>query len=172
MKKVIADCDIVITTAAIPGRKAPVLVTAEMVEAMAPGSVVVDLAAERGGNCELTQPGQTIDHNGVAIIGPENLPSEVPVHASEMFSRNVYTFLQQLVKDGQLQIDLNDEVVRDTLLTREKQIVNNRIRELLDLPALAENVPEATEPDSSAGEEATDSEPSADESASAESQAS
>ena len=137
MKKVVADCDVVITTAAIPGRKAPVLVTEDMVSAMAPGSVIVDLAAERGGNCEVTVRGETVDHDGVKVLGPENLPSDIPVHASEMLSRNVLTFLQGMVKDGQLDIDLSDEVIKETLLTRNGQIENSRVRELLDLPTLA-----------------------------------
>lgn len=132
MKKVIADCDIVITTAAIPGKKAPVLVTTEMVEAMAPGSVVVDLAAERGGNCEVTEAGKTVNHNGVTVLGPCNLPSDVPVHASEMFSKNILTFLQLMIRDGQLNINTDDEIIRDTLLTRGGKIVNNRINELLN----------------------------------------
>ncbi|MDG2130388.1 MAG: Re/Si-specific NAD(P)(+) transhydrogenase subunit alpha [Fuerstiella sp.] len=136
MKKVIADCDIVITTAAIPGRKAPILVTTEMVEAMAPGSVVVDLAAERGGNCEVTNPGETIDHNGVAVLGPCNMPSDVPVHASEMFSKNAVTFLQLMIEDGKLKIDLEDEIIRDTLLTQGNVITNGRVRELLDMEPL------------------------------------
>ncbi|MEZ6064047.1 MAG: Re/Si-specific NAD(P)(+) transhydrogenase subunit alpha [Planctomycetaceae bacterium] len=136
MKKVIADMDVVITTAAIPGKKAPVLVTAEMVQAMAPGSVVVDLAAERGGNVEVTRPGETIDYNGVKVLGPENVPADVPVHASEMYSRNLWTFLQQIVKGGKLSIDTEDEIVRDTLLTREKEVVNARVRELLKMEPL------------------------------------
>ena len=136
MKQVVAGCDVVITTAAIPGRKAPVLVTEEMVSAMASGSVIVDLAAERGGNCEVTVAGETIDHNGVKVLGPQNLPSDIPVHASEMLSRNVLTYLQNLIHDGQLNIDLQDEVISETLLTRDGQIENNRVRELLDLPPL------------------------------------
>jgi len=136
MKQVVAGCDVVITTAAIPGRKAPVLVTEEMVSAMASGSVIVDLAAERGGNCEVTVAGETIDHNGVKVLGPQNLPSDIPVHASEMLSRNVLTYLQNLIQDGQLNIDLQDEVISETLLTRDGQIENNRVRELLDLPPL------------------------------------
>ncbi|MEQ9406070.1 MAG: Re/Si-specific NAD(P)(+) transhydrogenase subunit alpha [Fuerstiella sp.] len=146
MKKVIADCDIVITTAAIPGKKAPVLVTTEMVEAMAPGSVVVDIAAERGGNCEVTKPGETISHQGVTVLGPCNLPSDVPVHASEMFSKNVVTFLQLMIRDGQLNIDMEDEIIRETLLTRGREIVNNRVRELLNmepLPTPAEETADA-----------------------------
>ena len=103
MKRVVAENDVVITTAAVPGRKAPTLVTAEMVAAMAPGSVMVDAAAERGGNCELTQPGETVvTAGGVTILGPTNLPSDVPNHASQMFAKNVVTFLTHLVKDGQL----------------------------------------------------------------------
>jgi NAD(P) transhydrogenase subunit alpha len=146
MKKVIADCDVVITTAAIPGRKAPILVTTEMIEAMAPGSVVVDLAAERGGNCEPTQAGCTITHNGVTILGPCNVPSDVPVHASEMFSKNIVTFLQLLVPKGQLKVDTSDEIVRETLLTRGGEVVNPRIRELLSLPPLNSPAESATEP--------------------------
>jgi len=138
MKKVIADCDVVITTAAIPGKKAPVLVTTEMVEAMAPGSVVVDLAAERGGNVETTVPGETIDHHGVAVLGPCNLPSDVPVHASEMFSRNVLTFLQLMLQDGKLNIDTQDEILKETLLTRGREVVNPRVRELLGMEPLPE----------------------------------
>lgn len=144
MKKVIADCDVVVTTAAIPGRKAPVLVTTEMVEAMQPGSVVVDLAAERGGNCEATQTGRTIDHQGVAVLGPCNLPSDVPVHASEMFSKNIVTFLQLLVQDGKLNINANDEIIRETLLTRGHEVINNRVRELLGMELLPE--PKEDEP--------------------------
>lgn len=141
MKKVIADCDIVITTAAIPGKTAPILVTTEMVEAMAPGSVIVDLAAERGGNCEVTKAGETYCHNGVTVLGPCNLPSDVPVHASEMFSKNIVTFLQLLITDGQLKIDTEDEIIRDTLLTRGREVVNNRVRELLGMePLPAETV--------------------------------
>ncbi|MEO1984702.1 MAG: NAD(P) transhydrogenase subunit alpha, partial [Fuerstiella sp.] len=163
MKKVIADCDVVITTAAIPGRKAPILVTTEMVEAMAPGSVVVDLAAERGGNCEVTRPGETIDHNGVAVLGPCNMPSDVPVHASEMFSKNVVTFLQLMIKDGQLNIDTEDEIIRDTLLTRGKVIVNGRVRELLNMEPLEPPVSSAAESIDSGKPTVTAKEESADE---------
>ncbi|MGB7287542.1 MAG: NAD(P)(+) transhydrogenase (Re/Si-specific) subunit alpha, partial [Salaquimonas sp.] len=145
MKRVIADCDVVITTAAIPGKKAPILVTTEMVEAMAPGSVVVDLAAERGGNCEVTSPGETIQHGGVTVLGPCNLPSDVPVHASEMFSKNCVTFLQLLIRDGQLNIDIEDEIVSETLLTRGRQVVNNRVRELLSMEPLPARVPETVD---------------------------
>ena len=143
MKKVIAEMDIVITTAAIPGKKAPILVTTDMVDAMAPGSVVLDLAAERGGNVEVTEPGQTISHNDVQVIGPCNLPADIPVHASEMFSRNVVTFLELMVdSDGQLQIDLEDEIIRDTLIARKREVVNNQIRALLGLEPIPQADPE------------------------------
>lgn len=117
MAGVVAESDVVITTAAIPGRKSPVIVTTAMVERMAPGSVVVDLAAERGGNCELTKAGETVFHRGVTILGPVNLPATVPYHASQMFARNVQTLLQHLVaKDGTLKIDLADEITAGTLV--------------------------------------------------------
>lgn len=138
LQKVIAECDIVITTAAVPGRKAPVLITEDMAAAMAPGSVIVDIAAERGGNCALTQAGETVEHNGVRIIGPVNLPSDVPVHASEMFSRNVVTFLTPMLKDGQIAISDDDEVVRETLLTRNGEVIHPQLRERLQLPPLAD----------------------------------
>ena len=132
LKKVIAGCDVVITTAAIPGKKAPVLVTREMVEAMAPGSVVVDIAAERGGNCEVTVAGETIDLNGVKVFGPVNLASAIPVHASEMFSKNITTFLMPIIKSGSVKIDIDDEIIRDTLVARNGEVVHNRVRELLN----------------------------------------
>jgi NAD(P) transhydrogenase subunit alpha len=131
MTRVVAEHDVVITTAAIPGKKAPVLVTAEMVAGMASGSVIVDLAAEFGGNCELTKPDETVVANGVTILGPTNAPSDVPYHASQMFSKNVCTFLLHLLKDGQLQFNVEDEITRDTLVAREGKIVQPRIVELL-----------------------------------------
>ncbi len=132
LKKVIADCDVVITTAAIPGKKAPVLVTREMVEAMAPGSVVVDIASERGGNCEVTVAGETVELQGVKILGPVNLASSIPTHASEMFSKNITTFLMPIIKTGALNIDTNDEIIRETLVAQNGQVVNDRVRELLN----------------------------------------
>ena len=137
MLKVVAASDIVITTALIPGRPAPKLVTAEMVEAMAPGSVVVDLAAERGGNCELTAPDETVVHDGVTIIGPSNPPALVPYHASQMYSKNITTFLLHLLgKDGAsrptLPIDASDEITRATLLTHEGSVVHQDVRQLLE----------------------------------------
>lgn len=134
MLKAVAASDVIITTAAIPGRKSPVLVTAEMVAAMAPGSVIVDLAAERGGNCELTRADQTVVEHGVTILGPTNLPATVPLHASQMYSRNVTTFLLHLVKDGKLAIDAADQITRDTLVTRDGEVVHPRVREALGLP--------------------------------------
>ena len=135
MMTVVQRSDVVITTAAIPGKKSPVLVTKEMVAAMAPGSVIVDLAAERGGNCELTRADQTVVEHGVTILGPTNLPSTVPNHASQMFSKNVATFLALLVKDGKLNLDLSDEIIRETLVTRGKDVVLPRVREALGLAA-------------------------------------
>jgi NAD(P) transhydrogenase subunit alpha len=135
--KVVAENDVVITAAVIPGKKSPLLVTADMVKGMAPGSVVVDLAAERGGNCELTRPGEEVVEYGVTIIGRFNLASSVPYHASQMYSRNVTAFLLHLVKDGQLSLDTNDEIVRETLLTQGGEVVNKRVREFFSLPALA-----------------------------------
>jgi len=135
--KVIAENDVVITAAVIPGKKSPILVTKEMVAGMAPGSVIVDLAAERGGNCELTRPGEKIVEHGVTIIGWFNLASTVPYHASQMYARNLTAFLVHLVKDGKLKLDTSDEIIRDTLLTRGGEVVNARLREFFSLPALA-----------------------------------
>ena len=134
---VVADSDVVITTAVVPGKKAPVLVTKEMVARMAPGSVIVDLAAERGGNCELTKAEETIKVDGVTLIGVINLASTVPYHASMMYAKNLTTFLTHLVKDGKFKFDLFDEITRETLLTRDGEIVNERVRQFFSLPALA-----------------------------------
>lgn len=133
MAKVVAESDVVITTAAIPGKKSPVLITEEMVKLMRPGSVIVDLAAERGGNCELTKLDETVLYNGVSIIGPGNIPATVPFHASQMYSKNLLTFLKHLVKDGQLNLDLDDEIVNDTLMTRDGQVVNKRLIEIFGI---------------------------------------
>ena len=129
MLSVVADSDVVITTAAVPGKRAPVLVTREMVEGMRRGSVVVDLAAERGGNCELTRPGERVDHGGVLILGPLNLPATVPYHASQMYSKNLTTFLLHLVKDGELVVDPEDEITRGTLIARGGEIVHEGVVE-------------------------------------------
>ena len=134
--KVVAESDVVITAAVIPGKKPPILVTKEMVASMAPGSVIVDLAGERGGNCELTRPGEIAVEHGVTIIGWFNLASTVPYHASQMYARNVSAFLLHLVKDGKLQLDMDDEIIRETMLTRDGEVVNARVREFFSLPPL------------------------------------
>ena len=131
MMKVVADHDVVITTAAIPGKKSPVLITADMVANMAAGSVIVDLAAERGGNCELTKADQTVVEHGVTIMGPTNLPSDAPYHASQMYAKNIVTFLLNLVKDKQVQMNMEDEIIRDTLIAKDGKIVNARVQQLL-----------------------------------------
>jgi H+-translocating NAD(P) transhydrogenase subunit alpha len=133
MTRVVADSDVVIATAAVPGKKSPILVTADMVAQMATGSIIVDLAAERGGNCELTKPGETTVEHGVTILGPTNLPSEIPQHASQMYAKNISTFLFNLVKDKRVQIDLEDEIIRDTLICRDGCIVNSRVKKLLGI---------------------------------------
>jgi len=137
LTRVVAESDIVITAAVIPGKKSPVLITEQMVTGMAPGSVIVDLAAERGGNCELTRTGETIKAHGVTIIGAINLASSVPYHASQMYARNLVTYLTYMVKEGKLQMNLQDEIVRETLITKDDEIVNTRVREFFKLPALA-----------------------------------
>ncbi|RMH38012.1 MAG: Re/Si-specific NAD(P)(+) transhydrogenase subunit alpha [Deltaproteobacteria bacterium] len=131
MGQVVARNDVVITTAAIPGKRSPVLVTEDMVKAMEPGSVIVDLAAERGGNCELTKAGERVVAHGVTILGPLNLPATVPYHASQMYAKNVQTLLSHLIKDGQLVLDTNDEITAGTLLCRDGQVVHERIKALL-----------------------------------------
>ena len=137
----VAANDVVVTAAVIPGKKAPILVTEEMVARMLPGSVIVDLAAERGGNCELTRAGETVVEHGVTIIGKTNLASTVPYHASQMYARNLSAFLLNLVKDGKFQFNEADEIHRETLLTRDGEIVNPRVREFLGLPARSAEKP-------------------------------
>lgn len=142
MLKVVAGSDVVITTALIPGKKAPILVTTEMVDGMSPGSVVVDLAAERGGNCELTRPDEVVVHRGVTILGPSNPPALVPYHASQMYSKNITTFLAHLLgKEGAkkpaLELDLADEITRETLLTKDGDVVHARVKDLLAAGARA-----------------------------------
>jgi H+-translocating NAD(P) transhydrogenase subunit alpha len=136
LAKVVAESDVVITAAVIPGKKSPILVTEEMVKSMSPRSVIVDLAAERGGNCEITVPGENVMKHNVTIIGQVNLASTVPYHASQMYARNLSAFLLNLVKEGKLQYNEKDEIHRDTLLTRDGEIANPRIREFFSLPAL------------------------------------
>ena len=136
LAQTVAGSDVVITTAVVPGKKAPVLVTADMVKGMAPGSVIVDLAAERGGNCELTKPGETSVQHGVSIVGAINLAGTVPFHASQMYARNLMTLLTYLAKDGKLQYNMQDEITRETMLTRDGEIVSARVREFFKMPAL------------------------------------
>ncbi|MEO8049286.1 MAG: Re/Si-specific NAD(P)(+) transhydrogenase subunit alpha [Acidobacteriota bacterium] len=138
MAAVLKEQDVVIATAAVPGRKAPILLTRDMVHVMSRGSVIVDLAAERGGNVEVTKAGETIVENGVTVIGPVNLPATVPNHSSQMYGRNIVTFLKNMMtKEGALNIDLSDEITRDSLVVRDGEIVNARVQELLGatLPA-------------------------------------
>ncbi len=124
LTRVIAESDAVISTATVPGKRAPLLITADMVARMAPGSVIVDLAAERGGNCELTRLSEVVVEHGVTIFGYFNLASTVPYHASQMYSRNLTAFLTNLLKDGSLNLDLNDEITRGTLVTRDGNVVH------------------------------------------------
>jgi H+-translocating NAD(P) transhydrogenase subunit alpha len=135
--RVVAESDVVITAAVIPGKKSPVLITKDMVLKMAPGSVIFDLASERGGNCELTRTGETVIEHGVTIIGAINLASGVPYHASQMYARNITAFLLHLVKDGKVQVHSGDEIIHETLVTDGGEIVNERVREFFQMPALA-----------------------------------
>lgn len=136
LRGVIAESDVVITAAVVPGRKAPVLITEAMVEQMAAGSVIVDLAAEQGGNCALSSAGENVIHQGVTIMSPINIASTVPFHASQLYAKNLSTFLLYLIKDGRLRLDRDDPILRDTLITYDGEIVNPRIREFLQLPSV------------------------------------
>jgi NAD(P) transhydrogenase subunit alpha len=131
MFRVVAESDVVITTAAVPGKKAPILVTTAMVEGMSRGAVVVDLAAERGGNCELTRPGETVVHNGVTILGPLNLPAMVPHHSSQLYAKNISTFLLHLVHKGALEVNLADEITAGTLVAKEGKVVHPTVLEAM-----------------------------------------
>jgi NAD(P) transhydrogenase subunit alpha len=128
MQTCVAAADVVITTALIPGQRAPILITEEMVQGMRPGSILIDLAAEQGGNCALTEPGQEVVRHGVVIIGPVNLPATVPFHASQMYARNVTNFLLHLLKDGRVQLDLSDELTRGPLVTHQGEIVHEAVK--------------------------------------------
>ena len=145
MARVVSQSDVVITTAAIPGKPSPRLITAEAVRGMSAGSVIIDLAAERGGNCELSQPDEIVDENGVTILGPTNLASEVPTHASQMYSRNLTNFSASLICEGKLQLNFDDEVVRETLVAYRGQVTSPKIRELLGMEPL-ESLPEGSPP--------------------------
>ena len=132
MAAVFKEQDVVITTAAVPGKKAPVLITREMVYVMAPGSVIVDLAAERGGNCELTQPGETVVDHGVQILGPVNLPSELPYHASQMYARNLLEFLKLMLIKGEFKPDTEDSILTESLVARGGSVVHPRVQAVLN----------------------------------------
>ncbi len=129
MRTCVTAADVVITTALVPGQRAPVLITADMVQAMRPGSVLVDLAAEQGGNCELTEPGQEVMRHGITLIGPVNLPSTLPYHASQMYARTVTNFLTHLLKDGRIHLDLSDELTRGPLVTHQGAIVHEAVKQ-------------------------------------------
>ena len=147
MANVLAQQDIVITTAAIPGRKAPILITKEMVDGMKNGTIIVDLAAETGGNCELTELDKEVVYKGVTILGPSNVPGTAANHASQMYGTNIENLLKLLVsKEGELNLDFEDEIIRDTVVAHKGEVVSTRLRELLGLPALevtSETPPEA-----------------------------
>ncbi len=133
MLKVVAESDVVITTAAVPGKKAPILVTEEMVKGMSLGSVLVDLAAERGGNCEITEPGKVVKKHGVTIVGTTNLPATLPYNASQTYSKNITNFMALLIKDGKLELNLEDEIIKESLVTNAGEIANPRVKEALGL---------------------------------------
>jgi len=138
MADVLKEMDVVITTAAVPGRKAPILITRQMVHVMNPGSVIVDIAAERGGNCEVTQAGATVVEKGVIVVGPVNLPATVPNHASQMYGRNIVTFLKNMMtKEGALNIDTADEITRESLVVLNGEVVNARVQALLGMGTTA-----------------------------------
>ncbi len=147
LTQVLEEQDLVITTAAVPGAKSPILVTTAMVERMKPGAVIVDLAAERGGNCELTQLGETVVAHGVTILGPENLASTIATHASQMYGKNMEVLLGHLLdEDNNLKLDFEDEIIHETVIAHGGDVPHKRMRELVGLPALPE--PETQEPES------------------------
>jgi NAD(P) transhydrogenase subunit alpha len=128
----IADSDVVLTTAQVPGKKAPLLVSDETIARMHPGSVIVDVAAEQGGNCEGTEAGKDVVRHGVTIIGPVNLPSSVPVHASQLYAKNIASLLKYIMPDGNLNLDWDDEIVSQSCITHQGEIVNPKVRELVE----------------------------------------
>ena len=160
MAKTVAASDVVITTAQVQGSTAPVIVTTEMVKGMAPGSVIVDLAAEQGGNCEPTVAGETVDVDGVSVMGVVNLPGTIPVHSSQLFGKNVANFLGLMVVDGRLDTDVDDDVIKESVVAKGGDVANNRVREALGLEKLPEPEPPAPEP-----EPAADDAPAAEEAA-------
>ncbi len=135
MTRAVAESDVVITTAAVPGKKAPLLITEEAVKRMQTGSLIIDLAAESGGNCALTRVGETVEAYGVTILGPPNLAATIPHHASQMFAGNAAAFLHNLMENGEMHLNLEDPIIRDTLLTHEGEVVSARVREILGMPA-------------------------------------
>jgi NAD(P) transhydrogenase subunit alpha len=147
MAKTVAASDVIITTAQVQGTTAPQIITTEMIKGMAAGSVIVDLAAEQGGNCEPTVAGETVDVDGVKVIGVVNLPGEIPVHASQLFGKNVANFMGLMVVDGKVDIDVDDDVIRESVVARGGDVVNNRVREALGLEPLPEPEPPAPEPE-------------------------
>jgi NAD(P) transhydrogenase subunit alpha len=147
LSEVVRTSDVVITTAAIPGAPSPVLITADMVAGMKAGSVIVDLAAERGGNCELTEADQVVERGGVTVLGPTDLPSRVPRHASQMFSNNLTTLIKHLTHEGNIELDLSDEITRDVLVADDGEVLNQRMRDKLGLPPLATEAAAAPAPE-------------------------
>jgi len=145
LARVVGESDVVVTTAVVPGKKAPVLITADMVASMKPGSVIVDLAAERGGNCELTRGAETVVEHGVTIIGEINLASTMPYHASQMYARNMVAFFLHLLKTGLPEVKGEDEITRETLVTRSGEVVHPRVRQALGLPPMETFAPQAVE---------------------------
>lgn len=141
MTEVVARQDIIITTAAVPGAKSPILVTEDMLKAMKSGSVVVDLAAERGGNCELTQVGKTTVEHGVTILGPENLASDIAYHASQMYGKNIQTLLELILLDGEINLDFDDEIIAGTVVAHDGEVPHTHMRKLLNLPSLENKSP-------------------------------
>lgn len=137
MSEVLAEQDVVITTAAIPGAKSPVLITADMVSRMKRGAVIIDLASERGGNCELTKHGETVEAHGVTIVGPDNIAGSIPHHASQLYGKNIENLLIQLMtSSGEVALDMDDEIVQGTLMSHQGTVYHTRLRSLLGLPAL------------------------------------
>ena len=132
LKKHISTCDVIITTAGVPGRPAPKILSKDMVESMKPGAVVVDILADMGGNCELTKPGETVYHNDVAILGPINIPSSLAINASEMYARNLINLLSLMIKEGALNLDWNDEIIAGSVVTHEGIIKNETVKKLLE----------------------------------------
>ncbi|NIP29626.1 MAG: Re/Si-specific NAD(P)(+) transhydrogenase subunit alpha [Candidatus Dadabacteria bacterium] len=133
MKDIVAENDVIITTASVPGKKAPILITSDMVDAMKPGSVIVDIACAQGGNCELTETGKVIIRNGITITGPLNIPSSVPYHSSKMYSKNIINLLLLMVEEGKLNLNVDDQIIRDSIVTMNGQIVNKQVREIFGL---------------------------------------